>query len=298
MNRLAIVVVAYNSAHVILELLESVPLALDGLSADIVVVDNGSSDETAAVLANRSDCRLVVSGNVGYAGGINLGVKSSTASGPILVLNPDVRLLPGSVSTMVTALSQPDVGIVAPKILNTDGTVFRSLRRKPSILRAIGLNSTELPLLSEYVSEDEVYGRHHTVDWALGAVLLLSRRCYEDLNGWDASYFLYSEETDFCLRARDQGWKTYYTPDAAVIHIGGQSGQNAKTHVMQIINKVRLYRRRHSALAGLVYYLLTVLSEASWVMRGHSQSVEAIRALLRPSSRPVELAAGARLIPS
>lgn len=127
--------------------------------------------------------------------------------------------------------------------------------------------------------------------------MLLSRECYDALGGWDESYFLYSEETDYCLRARDIGWLTRYEPAAVAVHIGGQSGQSARIHAMQIINRVRLYRRRHGPPASALYLTLAVASEASWVARGKRRSLTAIRALLMPTTRPSELGCSDRLLP-
>ncbi len=87
------------------------------------------------------------------------------------------------------------------------------------------------------------------VDWALGAVLAVARECHEDVGGWDDSFFLYSEETDFCLRRADRGWSTQFVPGSVVTHIGGGSGRSDRTHVMQIVNRVRLYARRHGRAA-------------------------------------------------
>ncbi len=87
----AVVVVTYNSAAVVGALLDSLPAALDGLAADVVVVDNGSTDDTCAVLAARSDRRLVTAPNAGYAAGINCGLRHARAADAYLVLNPDVR---------------------------------------------------------------------------------------------------------------------------------------------------------------------------------------------------------------
>src|SRR4051794_7620815 len=115
------VIVTYNSAHVISQLLDSLPAAFDGLERSVVVVDNGSTDNTRAVVGARTDCRLIVSTNVGYAAGINLGVRSSPAARSILVLNPDVSLGPSCVRRMFEALAEPSVGIVAPRVVNQKG---------------------------------------------------------------------------------------------------------------------------------------------------------------------------------
>lgn len=296
-SEIVIVVVSYNSAHVIGALLDSIPDALGGLKSRTVVVDNASSDNTCEVVGARSDCVLVRAENLGYSAGINRGVKELAGDGAILILNPDARLEVGSVRTMVDALSLPGTGIVAPKIFDDRGELVKSLRREPTLGRALGLGRTGRAALSEYVTEDESYDRPQIVDWVLGAVLMVGRECYEQLAGWDESFFLYSEETDFCLRARDLGWLTRYVPQAAAMHIGGESGQSPRIHSMQIVNRVRLFRRRHTALSSFVYLLLAVASETSWAVRGNKQSLNAIKALLLPSSRPWELGCSDRLLP-
>jgi N-acetylglucosaminyl-diphospho-decaprenol L-rhamnosyltransferase len=293
-----VVIVTYNSAHVIGDLLDSLPAALGGLTADVVVVDNGSTDGTCELLSKRSGSRLVCSVNAGYAAGINLGIHESETAEAILILNPDVRLYEDSVPLLMEALADPQVGIVAPQVRSPEGRLELSLRREPTLPRALGLTRTGLPLLSEFVTESESYASPCDVDWALGAVLLMSRKCYEVIEGWDESYFLYSEETDASLRARDFGLATRYEPRAVAVHIGGQSGRNDQTHTMQIINRVRLYRRRHRAFASFCYFALAAARELSWIAHGHKESRTALAALLRPSRRPAELKANDRFIPS
>jgi GT2 family glycosyltransferase len=294
---IAVVIVTYNSAHVVGDLLDSLPAALDGLTADVIVVDNGSTDGTAELLAAREGCRVVCSANTGYAGGINRGVREAMSAEAILVLNPDVRLHEGSVPPLLAVLREPNVGIAAPQVRSSQGALELSLRREPTLLRALGLTRTKLALFSEYVTRPSDYARERDVDWALGAVLLMSRKCYDTLNGWDETYFLYSEETDLALRARDAGLLTRYEPRAVAVHIGGQSGRTHRTHAMQIVNRVRLYRRRHGALASWCYYWLAVANELSRVPRGHPESWSGALALLRPARRPGELGCSGQRMP-
>jgi N-acetylglucosaminyl-diphospho-decaprenol L-rhamnosyltransferase len=294
---IAVVIVTYNSVHVVGDLLDSLPAALDGLTADVVVVDNGSTDGTAELLAARDGCRVVCSANTGYAGGINRGVREAMSAEAILVLNPDVRLHERSVPPLLAVLREPNVGIAAPQVRSPQGALELSLRREPTLLRALGLTRTKLAIFSEYVARPSDYARPRDVDWALGAVLLMSRKCYDTLGGWDETYFLYSEETDLALRARDAGLLTRYEPRAVAVHIGGQSGRTHRTHAMQIVNRVRLYRRRHGALASWCYYWLTVANELSRVPRGHPESWSGALALLRPARRPGELGCSGQRMP-
>ncbi len=245
------------------------------------MVDNASVDDTCDVVARRADCRLLQAENLGYAAGINRGVSERPGASAYLVLNPDVRLAPGFARPALETLDLPGTGIVAPKVIRADGSLDLSLRREPTLLRALGLTKLGHPLFAEHVTDPSDYDEPRVVDWALGAVLLVSGQCHRALGGWDESFFLYCEETDFCLRARDAGYLTRYDPRPQALHIGGQSGQDDRTHSLQIVNRVELFRRRHSAPAVLAYWFLGILSELSWLARGHSQSKASLKALLR-----------------
>lgn len=294
----AAVVVTYNSAHVVGELLDSLPAALDGLAARIVVVDNGSSDGTVDLIEARSDIVIVRSANQGYSAGINTGIRAAGQARSILVLNPDVVMRPGSIRLMVEAMSTHRTGIVAPRIEDRDGVLQLSLRREPTLRRALGLSATGLACFSEHVGRTEDYELPRSVDWALGAVLLVSWECHERVGEWDESFFLYSEETDYSMRARERGLLTRYEPRAVAVHIGQQSGHNDLTHSMQIINRVRFYRRRHGAFASTGYLLATVATETGWwLLRGAGQSRTAVIALLSPKRRPPQLGPTGGLLP-
>jgi N-acetylglucosaminyl-diphospho-decaprenol L-rhamnosyltransferase len=294
---LLIVVVTYNSGAIVGTLLDSVPAALDGLQADVVIVDNGSTDDTASIVEARTDCRLIRAENNGYSAGINLGTRSNPDADLVLILNPDTVLEPGCVLPMVRAARRPDVGIVVPRVLWPDGRLQYSLRREPTLARTLALTRSGLAVFAEYVNRPADYDHEHQADWALGAVMLFTREVFDRLGGWDESYFLYSEETDFCLRAGDLGIKTWFVPDSAVVHVGGGSGQSAKTHSMMVVNRVRCYGRRHSDVATLLFMALVIAREVAWGLRGGSRSWVAIRALLRPSTRPAELRCSTGLLP-
>lgn len=292
-----VIIVTYNSARVISDLLDSLPPALGNIAANIIIVDNGSTDSTVKILVDRGDCKLVQSTNTGYAGGINRGVREGSGANAILILNPDVRLGPGAVAPLLDALRPSGTGIAAPRVLSDHGNLEFSLRREPSLLRALGLSRTKRPALSDHVQEAAAYEHPHAADWALGAVLMISRHCFDTLGGWDESFFLYSEETDFCLRARDIGLRTWYEPRSVAVHIGGGSGRNDRTHAMLAVNRVRLYRRRHGQLASWCYYWLTVAREFTRWVRGSAHARFALMALLWPSLRPGELGCSGRWMP-
>lgn len=293
----AAVVVTYNSEDHIADLLDSVPAAMGDLAYSLVVVDNGSTDGTVGLLDARTDCTVVRSTNNGYAGGMNLAVRSSPSADAILILNPDATLDAGGVPTMCAVLRTPGIGVVAPRVRESDGTLSPTLRRGPTMGRVGGLSFTGWPMFTERIEEPHEYMTQHEVDWAVGAILLVDARCYDDLGGMDESYFLYSEETDFSLRAKDAGWATVYTPAAGAMHIGGGSGESATTHTMKQINRIRLYRRRTGTIRAAVYFGMTVLMEVRRALFGHDKSWPTVRALLRPALRPPMLNASDSILP-
>ncbi|KQP73832.1 hypothetical protein ASF40_00125 [Microbacterium sp. Leaf288] len=297
MGGLAIVIVTYNSGDSVGRLLRSIDPAYPGGTPRVIVVDNASTDDTLAQLAQFPWVEVIQSANKGYAAGINRGIEHSPHAEAHLILNPDLELAPDAIRGLLAELDAPNVGIVAPKVLGPNGELERSQRREPTLLRAVGLGFTGLPAFSEYVQEEVAYDHAASIDWALGAALLVRRACSLEVGEWDETYFLYSEETDYCARARADGWVVRFTPAALAVHAGGGSGRNDRTHVMQIINRVRYYARSHPIYAGAAYWALTVLSELTWVIRGHSQSKASIKALLYPRLRPSELACGRHLVP-
>lgn len=293
----AAVVVTFNSQSHVAHLLDSLPKAMGDLSFSVTVVDNGSTDATLDLLMSRTDCQVVRSTNDGYAAGMNRGVDASPAARAVLILNPDALLDPGCVPAMLEVLDRAEVGIVAPRVREEDGSLSPTLRRGPTMGRVGGLSFTGLARFTERIEDPAEYVHEHEVEWAVGAILLVDAGCYATLGGMDESFFLYSEETDFSLRAKDAGWITVYVPTAGAMHVGGGSGESAATHTMKILNRVRLYRRRRGTALAMVYFTLTVLTEIRRGLLGHGKSWPTTVALLRPSARPPALRANDTLLP-
>lgn len=280
-----IALVTYNSARFVGECIAALPAAFGDVPWHLVVADNASSDDTLdAVTAACPSAEIVALGrNAGYAAAINDVV--ARARGDVLVLNPDTVMAPGSAAAFTGARRRPGVGIVVPRVVDPDGRVDRSLRRTPTLLRAAGEaalgggRAGRHPRLGEVVHDPSEYARGHRVDWALGAVMLVSRECLDAVGPWDESFFLYSEETDFCLRAADLGFATWYEPDALVVHVGGESGTSARLWTILTLNRVRLYRKRHGALAGGAFWGIVTIGEALRARRPGGTHREALSAL-------------------
>lgn len=287
--RVTAVVVTHNSAAVLPGLLAALPGAFGGAGpAELVVVDNDSSDATLAVVRRGAPGATVVEmgRNAGYAAGLNAALRRAAPSDAVLLLNPDTRPRARSVPHLVAALGRPGVGVAVPRLVHPDGTTAYSLRREPTALRALGeavlggWRAGRFEALGERVLDGGRYEREGPVPWATGAAMLIDRRCLEVAGEWDESFFLYSEETEFALRARSWGFLVWYTPAAVMEHIGGEAPTSPELWSLLTVNRVRLYRERHSRTAGAAFRAAVVLNEALRSPRSPTHRA-AVRALLR-----------------
>lgn len=289
----AVVVVTYNSARDVVGLLESLPAAAGDLSLRTIVVDNGSSDATVGLVRAFPGVKCVETGtNLGYAGGINVGREHAGEYAALLVLNPDVVLEPGALREMADALADPRVGIVAPMLLNSSGRRYPSLRRDPTLRRAIGDGllggriGRRPGWLSEMVRDEAPYRRRHAVDWAVGAALLISAACDRAVGRWDERFFLYSEETDYGARARAAGFRVEYLPTARARHRGGGSGQSNALLALNAVSRIRYMEKR--CQWPRAYRAAVILHEL--LRSADSGHRTALRFVLRRSSWPALLA--------
>jgi N-acetylglucosaminyl-diphospho-decaprenol L-rhamnosyltransferase len=291
MSRIAVVVVTWNSARPLPGLLETLDAGLAGLRHELIIVDNASSDDTVDVATRLAPHRRIVQTgrNAGYAAGINAGVAAADPFDAVLVLNPDIRLTPGCVAALSRELGA-GAGIAVPLMRHEDGSVARSLRREPTIPRAIGeallgQRAGRFAYLGETVLDDAAYRSPGPADWATGAVMLISAECLAACGPWDESFFLYSEETEFALRARDHGYRTRYVPAAEATHLGGESRVSPALWSLLTVNRVRLYRMRHSSPAAALFWSAVLMRESSRALLGHPRSRRAVAALFRGAAR-------------
>jgi GT2 family glycosyltransferase len=300
----AVIVVTFNSADHLDRLLASLDSALSDLWAQIVFVDNNSTDDTVARLRHHGRVEVVAQrDNRGYAAAVNVGLQRTTDASAVLVLNPDLTLGDGSVQQLLASSKETGIGIVVPQIRAPDGTVFRSLRREPTIGRALGTAMVggrvagRFPRLSETVGDDRSYLERRDVDWATGAAMLVTRSCLEATGPWDETFFLYSEETDFAARAREAGFRVLYEPAAVVTHVGGDSMVSPRLRSMLVINRLRYFRRRHGPLRSAAFFTAVLWNELTRGVLGNRAARAAARALVSPRARPVELVCSNRLVP-
>jgi GT2 family glycosyltransferase len=285
-----VAVVTWNSADVLPGLVASLPAGAGGVPYRLVVVDNDSSDDTVEVARRLCpDATVVQTGrNAGYAAGVNAAVAATPDAPAVLVLNPDVRLQPGCLPTLGAALERPGTGIAVPRLLDGDGELIHSMRRRPTLLRAFAdafvgaTRAGRWPLTGEVVSDPASYDRDATPDWAEGSTQLVSRACLDACGPWDESYFLYSEETEFHLRAGAHGFGVRYVADAGAVHLEGDSGTSPRLWALLTANRLRLFSRLASPPRTAMYWVALLLRESTRAARGDAIARAAVRVLLRP----------------
>jgi GT2 family glycosyltransferase len=293
--QLAVILVTYNSAEVLPAALESLSSTHVDLRA-VVVADNASVDDSVKIAqsADHLPIRIVQNGhNLGYAAAINAATEALDLDelDAVFVMNPDCRLRPDTLSMLAVDLQRPRCGIAVPRLLNLDGTLQPSLRWSPTVRRAIteaivgGKVAGRIGRLGELITNPLAYRRAVTVAWATGAAMLISTQLIKQIGSWDESFFLFSEETEYCLRAADHGYHVWYNPAATALHIGGDAAVNPDLTRLTVVNKVRLYRMRHNALLSSIFYAATVAGEAARALTGRRTARAALDGLVRGRAR-------------
>ena len=209
---ISIVVVNWNAGAALGECLAS--LAADGLEGrEVIVVDNGATDgSTAAARLRHPWVRVIETGaNLGFAAGANRG--AAVATGEVLVfLNPDARVLPGAISTLVEALRlTPGAGIAGGGLADARGR-WQPGAARFGPLRHLVLDTTLGRLPSR------LRRGAHVVDWVYGTFMAVRRDVFTQLGGFDAGYFVYGEDMDLCHRAARLGLRTVHVPSGRAVH--------------------------------------------------------------------------------
>lgn len=286
-----VVAVTYNSAEVISTFLRALPDALAGIdSAAVLVVDNASSDGTPELVHALSPWAVVIhtGENLGYAAAINVGLQRCRARCGAYILNPDAVPAAGSVAHLLRVTqTDREVGMAVPRILDSAGGLKYSLRREPTIPRALGeavlggRRSGRLSSLGDLIREPDYYHDGATADWATGAAIFIPTHASDEVGPWDERFFLYSEETDYALRIRDHGMRVQLVHAASVTHPGGDMARSPWLWSLVAVNRTRLYAKRHGRLSSAVYWLVVLANESARSLLGRRTHRAAVKALVR-----------------
>ena len=228
---------SWNTAALLGQCLASIPGASEGLDVEVVVVDNDSADDSRQVAAKYAGVTLIANDqNVGYARAMNqalTGGDGRTAE-VLVALNPDTVLPARSLTVMVDRLlDEPDVGLVAPQLVNPDGSPQYSVQRFPSV--ALSLAASLMPARLRrgpmggrwLLDGSDPPPEPADVDWAIGAVHVIRAAALDGELPYDERWFMYVEDLDLCWRLAERGWRRVFDPSVRVMHVGNASGIQA-----------------------------------------------------------------------
>jgi GT2 family glycosyltransferase len=251
----SVVIVSWNVRDLLKQTLESLYRETHDVTFESIVVDNGSTDGSVKLVQQAwKQVRLIpLPENKGFAVGNNVGFKEARGR-YVLLLNSDTIVLPTTLYGMTRFLdAHPETGCIGCRHLNPDGTLQRSMDNFPSLLNDF-LSYSELhrlPFLQSFLQQRFPWWSEHDqlreVDWVNGACMMVRREVIEQIGGLDEGYFIYAEEIDWCYRMRQAGWRVCFTPEAEIIHIGGQAMNRAadKRIVLKYKGQYRFYRKHY-----------------------------------------------------
>jgi N-acetylglucosaminyl-diphospho-decaprenol L-rhamnosyltransferase len=226
---LALAVITHNSAADLRRCLPGQLAAAAAIGAPVVIVDNASVDQTAELLRSAADDGTDVTvydmgRNAGYAAAVNAAFARAPGR-DVMLLNPDVEVAGPEVILALAGMleREPTVGVVAPRLVGDDGAAQPSARRFPSLAAMVGsvAPARRVPFLRrsyDRYTQPSIADRAVTVDWVIGAAMLIRRNAFEAVGGWDERFFLYIEDTDFCRRCARAGWDVVYMPSVVLRH--------------------------------------------------------------------------------
>ncbi len=276
MSRAAVIIVSYNVRDYLRECLQSVFGSAEGLTVEVWVVDNASRDGSAAMVESEfPPVRLITNpANLGFAQAANQALRQATGD-YVLLVNPDARLLDNSLATLVNFLEQKNqVGVVGGAVFNPDGSLDPACHRGWP---------TPLAMASKALGLDRLFPRNRTLAqcnmlWlppkqeaevisVSGSFMVIRRKALEAIGALDERFFLYYEDSDFCDRAREAGWKVVFYPGAKVVHHKGASSKNNPGLARLLFYRSYLsYYDKHLApqssgfTRGLVHFLVYLYS--------------------------------------
>lgn len=242
------VIVSYNSSRTLRRCVESL---LEQPAVHVIVVDNDSTDGTRELVESEfPGARVITCRNRGFSHANNRGLMAAT-SPYVLFLNPDTEIVEGTFADLLARLAErPGVGLVGVKQLTADGVLYPTIRRFPTLVRMFfeAIAGERLPWRASWLGERELdpaaYERETPCDWTSGSFMLARREAIESAGYLDERFFIYSEETDLCLRIVRSGWQIYHFPYLSIIHHAGKGGTSPRMASQEAFAR-RQYLAKH-----------------------------------------------------
>jgi len=262
---LSFILVNWNTKGHILEALRSIEDTVHEYQHEVFVVDNGSVDGSPeAIQGAFPGVRLILNErNLGFARAVNQALEQAAGSYCVL-LNSDARLMQGAIKTLAAFMEENlDVGIAGGGLINEDGSRQNSIAPFPSLATEL-LNKRLLRLLfpHRYPGKERDYPCPIDVDSLVGACIIVRRQAIEEVGNLDEGYFFFMEETDWCLRMKEQGWRISFVPGARILHLQGASASMAKAEA-----RIEYYRSRYRFFTKWHGRGQTVVLKAGLILR-------------------------------
>lgn len=265
----SVVIVNWNTRDMVLRLLESLSRPNESQhELELIVVDNNSSDDSVAAIRREfPHVQLVAqSENRGFAGGVNPGIELATQPF-VLLLNSDAQTSPESISEALYYMMRlGDVGVLGPQILSPARKPQPSAWRDPSLkwmaLSALGLSKLKELNFERY--REKPFSEPAAVDCVSGCAMMIRRDLLNELGGFDEDYFMYFEDTDFCLRARRLGKQIHHAPIGQFVHEEGGTSKSVRLRTFLDFRRSQiLFHKKHSGVtAALAARSLLALGSA------------------------------------
>jgi len=255
----SIVIVSFNTRDLLRECLLSVFRTVGSLQIQVIVVDNASTDGSAAMVEQEFPDAVLIRSNVnlGFGGANNLGFQSARGR-YVVLLNSDAFLTAGSLERSVAHMdANPQAGIAGGRLVGPDGSLQPSGRMFPTVLNDLIVLSglaARFPRSRFFGRFDRTWADEHKpaeVDWVPGAYSIIRAEALADVGNFDPRFFLYYEEVDLCRRMKQRGYSVWYWPDVTVVHIGGESSRQVPSlEISRAGAQLTLWRMR----SMLLYY--------------------------------------------
>jgi len=263
---ISIIIVNWNTREYLQQCLRSIYAAASNLAFETIVVDNASKDGSAKmVTANFPQVILITNDtNKGFAAANNQGIARATGQ-YILLLNSDTIVLDNAIENCLAfARANPDAAVIGLAVLNPDRTVQPTCFMFPSILNMLLSTS----YLYKLFPHSKFFGRERMTWWnrsdirqvdvVTGCFMLVNRKAIQQVGLMDERFFLYAEETDWCYRFKQAGWKVLFAPVGHIVHFGGQSARHVPAEtILQVRAGILQFFKKHRSRAE--YYLACVL---------------------------------------
>lgn len=252
---LSIIIVNWNTKELLGNCLDSIAKNIDGISKEIFVVDNNSTDGSPVfVKENYPYVNLIKNAeNLGFSKANNMALRKA-AGKYIILLNSDTVVEPSAVSLMMDFLEKhPEAGMAGPKLLNTDGTVQLACRRsipnpKVAFYRITGLSKI-LPNNKEFAKYNLTFKSPEElqeVEAISGACMMIKKKAMDEIGLLDEDFFMYGEDLDWCYRLGKKGWKIYYIPNARVIHRHRASSKKRRFEsILNFYQAMYIFYKKH-----------------------------------------------------